>query len=186
MPAARDHFCHACGAAFPDVSAYPRACTAAGCGTMVWANPIPVAVALVPVLHAGRQGLLVIRRGIPPHVGRLALVGGFLEAHERWQDGAAREVFEETGVRVDPERVVLQEVVSSQPRPERLLLFAVTAPVDAAALPPLPPNPETQARGAVFGPDDLDELLAWPLHAAAARRWFVERGLAGPGGYVEL
>src|SRR5579872_1926321 len=85
----RDTFCSYCGTRFADTTAYPRMCTA--CGAQTWANPIPVAVLLLPVIDGARTGLLVVRRAIPP-VGKLALVGGFVEDHESWQAGAAREL----------------------------------------------------------------------------------------------
>jgi len=37
---------------------------------------------LVPIVHGGREGLLVIRRSIDPGKGKLALTGGFLEEQE--------------------------------------------------------------------------------------------------------
>jgi len=189
MTPPRDRFCHACGAAFADVERYPRRCGA--CHTVVWANPAPVAVVLVPIVDGDRTGLLVVRRAVAPHVGRLALVSGFLEAHETWQVGAAREVAEETGVVIDAAALTLIDAVSTSPRSDpllrfdRLLLFASAPPLPAAALPPFTPDPETSARGLVFGPGGLDELLAFPLHAAAARRWFGERGVSGSHDHVE-
>jgi hypothetical protein len=54
-----DSFCNACGARFANVDHYPRSCEA--CGVQVWANPIPVAVTLVPVSFGARTGLLVVR-----------------------------------------------------------------------------------------------------------------------------
>src|SRR3954471_23258251 len=100
MTPTRDTFCSFCGTAYPTPLAYPRQCT--GCKTQVWANPIPVSVVLVPVKREGRTGLLVVRRAIEPKKGKLALVGGFLEEHETWAEGGAREIREETGVNVDP------------------------------------------------------------------------------------
>jgi len=164
-------YCNFCGTAFPDTSRYPRTCPS--CGAMVWANPIPVAVALVPV----QGGLLAVRRGIPPGLGKLALVGGFIEEHESWQVGCAREVREETGVIVDPASCQVHWISSSEPRPNRVLIFATTEPVDA--LPPFVPNAETQERGIIFGPGGLDEDFAFSTHAEAAKRYFQARGITG-------
>lgn len=165
-------FCHCCGTAFTDITHYPRAC--ASCGANVWANPIPVAVALVPV----ETGLLVVRRGIPPGVGKLALVGGFIEDHESWQVGCAREVHEETNIVVAPGSCQLHWISSSEPTPNRILIFAVTEPV-SSPLPAFIPNPETQERGVIFGPGGLAEAFAFSTHVEAATRYFAARGTTG-------
>ncbi len=182
--APRDAFCSFCGAGYGDVSAYPRSC--ASCGAMKWANPIPVSVVLVPVRHEGREGLLVVRRAIEPQRGKLALVGGFLEEHETWQVGGAREVLEETDVVIDPSTLEPFWFTSTQPMPNRVLLFSIAAPLEGASLPPFTVTSETSERGLVLGPEGLDELLAFGLHAEAARRWFAARGVTGPHEYRQI
>jgi ADP-ribose pyrophosphatase YjhB (NUDIX family) len=181
MTLARDTFCSSCGARYQSVDRYPRSC--AGCKAQVWANPTPVSVVLVPVLREDRVGLLVVRRAIEPRAGRLAIVGGFLEAHETWQEGGAREVREETGVIVDASTLVPFWFTSTEPRPNRVLLFSIAAPTDVASLGPYTPDAETSERGLVFGAGGLDDVFAFPLHAEAARRFFAERGIAGGHDY---
>ncbi len=180
----RDAYCHSCGTAFPPPLAYPRTC--GQCKTQIWANPIPVSVVLVPITAGERTGLLVVRRGIPPGEGKLALVGGFLEEHETWAQGGAREVREETGVIVAPERLVPLWFTSTEPRPNRVLLFSVADAQAADALPPFEVNHETPERGAVFGPDGLDAVFGFPLHVEAARRFFASRGTTGPHDFRSL
>jgi ADP-ribose pyrophosphatase YjhB (NUDIX family) len=175
MPPAARHCVH-CGTAFADPAASPRTCTS--CGVTTWDNPVPVVVVLVPV--AG-DGLLVVRRGIEPGKGLLALPGGFLEAHETWQEGAAREVREETGVELDPAALTPVTFTSSNPRPDRVLLFAEAPPV--RELPPFTPDAETAERGTVHGPDDLATVFAFDLHAATAAGFFAARGVTGPSGF---
>ena len=153
---------------------------------MVWDNPSPVAVLLVPVRHEDSEGVMVIRRGIDPEKGKLALVGGFLEAHETWQAGGAREVLEETGIEVDPGSIEQTWVASSDPKPNRILIFATCAPVDASTFEPFEESAETTERGVVFGPDGLDEVFGFSLHAEALRRFFAARGASGPHGYTQL
>lgn len=182
LPRVRDTFCSSCGTKYDDASRYPRAC--GSCKTMVWANPIPVAVVLVQVNDGGRLGLLVVRRAIPPQLGKLGIVGGFVEEHETWQEGAAREAREETGLVIDPAAIEPMYYASSSPRPNRILMFSVTPEVAVATLPPFQPSAETSERGLVFGPDGLDEVFAFPLHVDAARRYFAARGITGPHGYV--
>lgn len=169
----RDSYCSYCGHAYEGALAYPRTCSS--CKTQVWANPIPVSVVLVPVIHRTRTGLLVVRRAIEPKAGKLALVGGFLEEHETWAEGGVREIREETGVHVDASTLEPFWFTSTAPKPNRVLLFSVAAPVDASALGRYVPDHETSERGLIFGPAGLDEVFAFPLHVEAARRFFSER-----------
>jgi len=183
MAPTRDTFCSYCGTAHVPPLTYPRTC--ASCKTQVWANPIPVSVVLVPVEREGKTGLLVVRRAIEPRKGKLALVGGFLEEHETWAQGGAREIREETGVSVDATTLTPMWFTSTEPKPNRVLLFSVARPIAASALGPPFANAETSERGLVFGPGGLDEVFAFPLHAEAARRFFAERGITGDHAYVE-
>ncbi|MDI2128345.1 NUDIX domain-containing protein [Yinghuangia seranimata] len=182
MTLIRDSFCSYCGTAYVAPLRYPRTC--AGCKTTVWANPIPVSVVLVPVRSGGRTGLLVVRRAIEPGKGRLALAGGFLEEQETWAEGGVREVREEAGTTVDPATLTAFWFTSTEPRPNRVLLFSVAAPIDADALGTFTPNDETSERGLVFGPGGLEEVFAFPLHAEAARRFFAERDITGDQAYA--
>jgi ADP-ribose pyrophosphatase YjhB (NUDIX family) len=127
----------------------------------------------------GKTGLLVVRRAIEPRKGLLALVGGFLEEHETWQQGGVREIREETGVIVDPATLEPFWYTSTEPRPNRVLLFSCAKPISESALVPLTPNHEVSERGLVFGPDGLDEIFAFSLHIEAMRRFFRERGVTG-------
>ena len=180
----RDTFCSYCGTRYEQPLAYPRTC--AGCKTQVWANPIPVCVALVPVVHPLGTGLLTIRRAIQPQLGKLSLVGGFLEEHESWQTGCAREVREETGIDIDPGGLAPLWYSSSSPKPNRVLLFALSRAIDAAKLPPFSPSNETSERGVVFGFGGLDDVFAFSLHSEAARRYFAERGIDKAHGFTPL
>lgn len=175
----KDTFCSFCGTAFPTPLRYPRKC--GGCAREVWSNPIPVSVALVRVARGDRTGILVVRRAIEPRMGLLAIVGGFVEDHETWQQAGAREVREETGIEIDPALLSPLTFVSTEPRPNRVLLFSVYGrTLDATTLPPAIVNHETSQRGIVCGPEGLDEVFAFALHARAVRTYFEQRGTRGP------
>jgi ADP-ribose pyrophosphatase YjhB (NUDIX family) len=185
MALVRDAFCSFCGTK-SEATGYPRTC--ASCATTIWANPIPVVVVLAPIEHAGKTGLLVVRRAIPPQIGKLGLVGGFLEEHESWQVGGAREVREETGATVDPTTLQPYWYASSSPKPNRVLMFCVAPPQPATAMPPWTPDKagETSERGAVFGPEGIADVFAFSTHIEAAQRWFSERGITGGHGFTAL
>ncbi len=71
-------------------------------GEVVFRNPPTVVVVLVPVA----SGLLLVRRAARDTHGKLALPGGFQEVKDgTWQAAGCREVFEETGIQLDPTRL---------------------------------------------------------------------------------
>ena len=176
--------CSHCGTRFESVDGYPRTCPNSDCGAMTWANPIPVSVVLLPLVHRGRTGLVVVRRAIPPQKGKLALVGGFVDVGETWQSAGAREVREEIGATIDASGLQPFWFTSTEPNPNRVLLFSRARPIDA--LPTFTPNAEVSERGAVFGPGGLEDVFAFPLHIEAARRWFEAQGTASAHDYTEL
>ena len=73
------------------------------CGFIAYVNPRLV-VSTIPVTDDGR--LYLIRRAIEPGYGAWAQPGGFLEIDETAQEGAARETLEETGLVVEPTRII--------------------------------------------------------------------------------
>ena len=184
MSPKRDSYCSYCGSAFVPPLAWPRTC--AQCGVTIWANPVPVTITLVPLRVGERTGLLVVRRAIEPGIGRLALAGGFLEEHETWQEGAAREVREETGIAIDAGALVPFWFASSDPRPNRVLLFCVAPPIDTAGIAPWIRDHETMERGVVFGPQGLEEEFVFSLHVEAAKRWMAHEGLSGAHGFTAI
>ncbi|MFJ3094800.1 NUDIX domain-containing protein [Streptomyces hydrogenans] len=163
VPVPHSH-CSACGAPYPArTTAWPRACSA--CATTAYRNPLPVAVALLPVTGPAGTGLLAVTRAIHPGHGGTALPGGFIDHGEDWRTAVVRELREETGLDADPEAVRLADALSSG---EHLLLFGLLPPVPADSLPAFTPTPETSARLVLPEP----RTLVFPLHTEAAGKWF--------------
>ncbi|WP_440988650.1 NUDIX hydrolase [Haloarchaeobius baliensis] len=97
-------FCPDCGTGLVDRAVDGRErrfCEA--CERVVWHNPAPCAgVAVV-----GAEGVLLAQRDVAPGRGRWGVPGGHLEADEPAPVAAARELEEETGVRVDADALSL-------------------------------------------------------------------------------
>jgi len=127
-----------------------------------WKNPPTVPVMMVPVVG---RGVLVIRRGIPPHVGKLAFPGGFHEEGETWQEAAAREVLEETGIAISNVRIVDMETVDDG---RRNLAFAECDPVVIPEDHVFPQNGEVQG---VFILNEPVELC-FSTHTAQMKAFF--------------
>lgn len=71
-------------------------------------SPEPVALTLLPVHDpvTGEFFIVAGRRTIEPGYGLIALPGGYVEHHEQPNVAGAREMFEETGIQLDPNKLV--------------------------------------------------------------------------------
>lgn len=101
MAVLRDwRFCPRCAAAL-DRALAPARVTCPACGFVGYANSSPCVCAVVED-EEGR--VLLGRRAIPPDRGLWDTPGGFLEEGEHPLAGLERELLEETGLTVRPER----------------------------------------------------------------------------------
>ena len=66
-------------------------------------SPQPVAVAVIQVQDGDEIKLLGMVRGIPPKIGEIAFPGGFNNTLEDGIAAVVRELFEETGLKTNPE-----------------------------------------------------------------------------------
>lgn len=167
----KNSHCSYCGHAFGPDQAWPRSCSR--CGDTSYLNPLPVAVMVLPVA----EGLLAIRRDVEPHRGELALPGGFIDRGESWQQAAARELKEETGIVVDADDVRLFDVRSASDG--TVLIFALGPPIDVSDVPPVEPTAETTEWLVI----DRPQQLAFPLHTRVVAHYFETPwpAMTGPG-----
>ncbi|MBI4142955.1 NUDIX domain-containing protein [Candidatus Uhrbacteria bacterium] len=129
-------------------------------------NPIPVAVVIQPV----GDGVVVIRRGIDPGKGGLALPGGYVNDREDWRVAAVRGLREETGIITDPKTIEPFAVESSSDG-SKVLIFGVAPLIASSDLAPFSPNEEATERIIVDGPT----ALTFPLHADVLTRYIHKR-----------
>jgi ADP-ribose pyrophosphatase YjhB (NUDIX family) len=125
------------------------------CDIVEWRNPVPCAgVAVVDP----ERGVLLTRRDIPPGVGKWTLTGGHMEVEEAPERAAARELAEETGVRVDPADLELLDAFSISRSGEKHVVSIAYAVPAAATTGTAEPGPEVQAvdwvTPAAFGAND--------------------------------
>ncbi|MEV0154934.1 NUDIX domain-containing protein [Micromonospora sp. NPDC050686] len=160
--------CSFCGVAYPARAGWPRVCVA--CGQTVWRNPLPVAVALLPVRTGAGPGLVVVRRDIEPARGLLALPGGFIEYGEEWSDALVRELREETGLVADAADARLF-AVHGAPAGGTMMIFGELPERPAAGLPPSAPTAEATEWLVLTEPVEL----AFSTHTRAMADFFARR-----------
>ncbi|MCB1178173.1 MAG: NUDIX domain-containing protein [Leptospiraceae bacterium] len=157
----KNSFCSFCGNKFSEDQKYPREC--AVCRQITYINPIPVCVMIVPV----GNGILGVKRGIEPGKGMPALPGGFIDGGETWQEGGAREVWEEVQVKIDPNDIKEFFVESTEDK-RLILIFGISSSVDLMKQPEFQQSLEAEDRLILNG----NEKLAFPLHELAMRKYF--------------
>lgn len=75
--------------------------------------------------------ILLIKRGCEPYKGMWAMPGGFLEDDELIEEGASREVFEETGVSLEADDLRhARTLVRRGDRAQQTIIVAYSAVID--------------------------------------------------------
>lgn len=161
----KNSHCSYCGGRFAAGACWPVTCAA--CGATSYQNPIPVVVLLVPV----GKGLVVARRNIEPQKGTLVLPGGYMDLGETWQEGAVRELFEETGIKIPPGDITLYDVHNGLDN--TLVITGLALQQPRSCLKPFSSS-ETQEIALIEEPVEL----GFPLHNLLVRRYFSETGAA--------
>lgn len=117
------------------------------CDRVIWRNAEPVAAV---VMKKGDE-ILFVKRGIEPGKGKWSLPAGFLEYEEQPEKAAARELGEETGLKVKPGELELLEALNMERFPGQRLL-AVIYTVDFE-----------KATGNISAGDDAVEADFWKI-----------------------
>jgi len=121
------------------------------CDRPVFQNPAPTAAAAV----VDGDSVLLVERAVPPGVGEWTVPGGHLEADEQPAVAAARELAEETAVRVDPAALELVDAELLAPfRGKRAVSMVYAVPAADAEGTPTAGSDAAAVR--FFARDELD------------------------------
>lgn len=159
----RARFCGSCGAATePHAGGHMRRCTNAGCATETYPRTDPAVIMLVEYRPEGGEPRVLLgrHRRLPP--GVYSTLAGFVEPGESLEEAVAREVLEETGVRVASVRYA-----GSQPWPfpaSLMIGFRATAATEAVQV-----DPEELDEACWFTAEELATFGEWGDGSAARR-----------------
>lgn len=160
-------FCSECGTPYDNAHQYPITCSI--CNHILWKNPIPVACILQPMTDGKKVGLLVLKRAIEPHLGGWSLPGGFMDDNgENAEEGAMRELFEETGIKLDTAPKLINSVATKRGQVLFMCESTQVLTYDPSAIILCPENSDFRV---AWEPEDL----AFPIHREAMRLWFERR-----------
>jgi NAD+ diphosphatase len=134
------------------------------CAWTHWNNPTPVLAAIIEMTD--REGQVLLARNAAWHGRMFALITGFMEAGESAEQGIAREVLEETGLRVDAPSLV--GVYDFQRMNQLIVAYHVAARGEIRLSPEL-------AEYKLFRPEDLRCWRAGTGYALAD--WLTTRGI---------
>ena len=128
-------------------------------------------VVVVGLILPRRDQFYAVRRKENP-VGGIAMPGGFVMEGENWRDALAREIWEETNIRVATDEDRMRDLVNhSTPDGTKLLLFAKIEAEGILDVQPFQTNKEVSELLKLSV--DLYQLpqLCYPLHTKALRKY---------------
>lgn len=164
-------FCPRCGKQYAPEDFDPGDVlfTCARCQHPFYQNSIPSCSAVIPAMDRPTEVLLLTRR-TKPHIGKIALPGGFLRYDEEPAQAVVREVKEETLLEVRVEMLLREILIDYQYRGTRLSVLELsflTKPVavDVRGL------RTSEAAGVAYY--DVPTLLADPSGLAFPEQWHV-------------
>lgn len=167
-----DKFCKFCGGEHVEKE-FPLNCP--HCNTITWFSPSPVAVLLQSTYNplTGKVGVVIGRRMIQPKLGEYGLVGGYIDsADPTVQFAAAREFFEETGIKISHEKMSIDHSYSDG---RHLLIFVHNEEVlsEDYVLDNFVPNSECDHIRIAYEPEEL----CFISHTEALGKFFTKNAV---------
>jgi 8-oxo-dGTP diphosphatase len=131
------------------------------CGYIHYVNPVPA----VGILIEMDGGIVLIRRGQPPHQGEWTLPSGFIEADESAEEAAVREAEEETGLKVELLELFGINSFPEGPPVSGIILFFRVKPVGGDLH-----GGDDALEAKVFQPEEMP-LLPFRTHREIMAKW---------------
>lgn len=138
----------------------------ANCGYVHYHNPVPA----VGILIEMDGGMVLIRRGQPPHAGRWALPSGFIEADETAEQAAIREAEEETNLKVEIIEMAGVNSFPEGPPVSGIIIFYRARPVGGTLR-----GGDDAIEAKVFLPDEIPPM-PFRTHREALVGWLARFG----------
>jgi ADP-ribose pyrophosphatase YjhB (NUDIX family) len=134
------------------------------CETINYTNPKIV----VGALCVWENKVLLCKRAIEPRRGYWNLPAGYLEDHEKSEDGAIRETWEEAGAEIEIEKVL---VVYNLPQANQVYIHFLAKLKDGIIR-----NGEESLESALFTEEEIPwKEMAFTSSAFALRKYFEDR-----------
>ncbi|NWG15562.1 MAG: GNAT family N-acetyltransferase [Chloroflexi bacterium] len=159
-------FCPICGQALgqrKEGGRLRQACP--DCGYIHYVNPVPAVGLLIEM----DGGLVLIRRGQPPHQGEWTLPSGFIEADESAEEAAVREAEEETGLKTEIVELAGVNSFPEGPPTSGIIIFFRLRPIGGDLH-----GGDDAVEARVFQPVELP-LLPFRTHREAVAQWLDNR-----------
>lgn len=175
-PLVKNSFCSYCGHPYSDkdkLGPWPRKCL--GCKTESYSNPIPVAVAIIPVYLDKKWGMIIQQRNHDPKKGEWALTGGYMEDGETWQQTISREIEEELGLNMPASDFTLSNVEHSTNRSQILIIGIGKAILSFKDI-KFSLSSEVQDVKIIY--EEME--LAFPSHTDAVKKFFYKPEIKKP------
>lgn len=160
--------CENCGRKY-DHNEWPRVCTS--CGHIRYLNAVSAAMAMVPVDNS----LLYIKRAIEPKKGLWGMPGGFTDFKETFEENAARELYEETGLDIDSSDFeIFGRSWKSNAGHSLIFCLAKVKPYKWSDLKnKLNIDTAEVYEAAPFNPDKMES--AFPIHFEVYKQWITKK-----------
>lgn len=165
-------FCHQCGQPYSQLT-WPRVCS--HCQSIHYRGSSSVAVALVPILQdTGETLLMGVQRNIEPQKGKWALPGGFVDYNETIEEAVAREVFEETHLKIQPNQFRIHNSIKTPDG--KVLIFCVGPIIHQHVLEKECLGQELDHETMAIGTLRPGQNLAFPIHTQMMNDFFEHLG----------